>query len=147
MSTFVNYYGAHSCILLDTRARQQACYRTVCALLLALLDFCSTSLVCYDRKRKIRAAGEQFVSKQAEIEVTFYTKAGCHLCENARELLEEIAQETPYALTEIDIRSDMAIFDTYRYRIPVIIIDQETLLEGRIDADELTRAFQQAKGE
>lgn len=87
------------------------------------------------------------MSKQAEIEVTFYTKAGCHLCENARELLEEIAQETPYALTEIDIRSDMAIFDTYRYRIPVIIIDQETLLEGRIDADELTRAFQQARGE
>lgn len=87
------------------------------------------------------------MSKQVEIEVTFYTKAGCHLCENARELLEEIAQETPYALTEIDIRSDMAIFDTYRYRIPVLIIDQETLLEGRIDADELMRAFQQARGE
>ncbi|MGH2509308.1 MAG: glutaredoxin family protein, partial [Ktedonobacteraceae bacterium] len=86
------------------------------------------------------------VSKQANMEVTFYTKAGCHLCEDARDLLEEIAQEMPYLLTEIDIRSDMAVFDMYRYRIPVIVIQQGTLLEGRIDADELTRAFQQAKG-
>ena len=87
------------------------------------------------------------MKRQAEIEVTFYTKAGCHLCEDARELLEEIAEHTAYALTEIDIRHDMAIFELYRYRIPVIIINQETLLEGRIEADELARAFQQAKGE
>lgn len=84
--------------------------------------------------------------KQAKIEVTFYTKAGCHLCEDARELLDEIAQETEYRLTEIDIRSDMAIFEFYRYRIPVIIINQETLLEAPIDADALVLAFQQARG-
>ncbi len=86
------------------------------------------------------------VSKQAKIEVTFYTKAGCHLCEDARELLEEIAQHTPYALTEIDIRNDMTTFEMYRYRIPVIVINQEILLEGRIEADELARVFQQATG-
>ncbi len=86
------------------------------------------------------------MSKQAKIEVTFYTKAGCHLCEDARELLDEIAQETEYLLTEIDIRSDMAVFELYRYRIPVIVINQQTLVEGRIDADELALAFQQARG-
>lgn len=87
------------------------------------------------------------MSKQADIKVTFYTKAGCHLCEDARELLEDLAQETSYVLTEIDIRSDMAIFEMYRYRIPVIVIEQEMLLEGRIDADELAQAFQHAKGD
>ena len=86
------------------------------------------------------------MSMQAKIEITFYTKAGCHLCEDAREMLDEIAQKTEYILTEIDIRSDMAVFDMYRYRIPVIVINQETLLEGRIDADELARAFQQVRG-
>jgi glutaredoxin len=90
---------------------------------------------------------EKRVKKQATIEVTFYTKAGCHLCEDARELLEEIAEQTEYTLTEIDIRHDPATFEAYRYRIPVILINQETLLEGRIDADELALAFQQAKGE
>lgn len=83
--------------------------------------------------------------KQTKFEVTFYTKAGCHLCENARALLEETAEHLDYDLTEIDIRSDMGIFELYRYRIPVIIINQATLLEGRIDAEKLTQAFQQAE--
>ncbi|HEY3993989.1 MAG TPA: glutaredoxin family protein [Ktedonobacteraceae bacterium] len=81
------------------------------------------------------------MKEQATIAVTFYTKAGCHLCEDARELLEEIAEETEYTLTEIDIRSDPAVFELYRYRIPVIKINEEILLEGRIEAEELARAF------
>ena len=89
----------------------------------------------------------QTVGNQANIEVTFYTKAGCHLCEEARELLEEQAEQTEYTLTEVDIRSDLVVFELYRYRIPVILINQETLLEGRIDAQELANAFRQAEGE
>lgn len=82
-----------------------------------------------------------------KVEVVFYTKAGCHLCEDARELLEEVAEGREYGLTEIDIRADMAIFEMYRYRIPVIIINQEHVLEGRIEADELARTFRQAARE
>jgi len=85
------------------------------------------------------------VKEQATLAVTFYTKAGCHLCEDARELLEEIAEDTEYTLTEIDIRTDPAAFELYRYRIPVIVINAETLLEGRIEAEELAQAFQRGK--
>ncbi len=87
------------------------------------------------------------MTKQTQIEVTFYTKAGCHLCEDARELLEVVAEETEYLLTEVDIRSDMEVFERYRYRIPVILINGEILLEGRIDALELAQAFRQVRGE
>ena len=68
----------------------------------------------------------------APMQVTFYTKAGCHLCEEARDMLEDIAAQTEYELTEIDIRSEPEVFEQYRYRIPVIIINDNTLLEGRI---------------
>jgi len=74
--------------------------------------------------------------------VTFYTKAGCHLCDDAREMLEEIATEIAYNLTEIDIRSDMALFELYRYRIPVIIVDETHMVEGRIEYSDLLSAFQ-----
>ena len=74
--------------------------------------------------------------------VTFYTKAGCHLCDDAREMLEEIATEIEYNLTEIDIRSDMALFELYRYRIPVIIVDETQVVEGRIEYNDLLSAFQ-----
>ena len=78
---------------------------------------------------------------QSVFEVTFYTKAGCHLCEDARDMLDDIAAQTSFELTEIDIRKDMNIFEQYRYRIPVILINNETIIEGRIEFRDLAKAF------
>jgi glutaredoxin len=81
------------------------------------------------------------VSRAKAPQVTFYTKAGCHLCEEARDMLDDIAAQTEFELTEIDIRSDNELFEQYRYRIPVIIINGETVLEGRIEYRDLARVF------
>lgn len=56
-------------------------------------------------------------------------------------MLDDIAALTTFELTEIDIRSDNEIFEQYRYRIPVVIVDDDTILEGRIEYRELARAF------
>ena len=88
--------------------------------------------------------GETYVTNsqdQGPFDVTFYTKAGCHLCEEARDMLEDIAALTTYEFTEIDIRSNPTIFEKYRYRIPVIVINNETLFEGRIQFRDLAKAF------
>ncbi len=75
------------------------------------------------------------------LQVTFYTKAGCHLCEDARDMLDEIATQNTYELTEIDIRHEPEIFERYRYRIPVIMINETLVAEGRIEYSELLHAF------
>jgi hypothetical protein len=75
------------------------------------------------------------------LQVTFYMKAGCHLCENVREMLDEIATQSTYELTEIDIRRDLETFEHYRYRIPVVMINETIVAEGRIDFHELLHAF------
>ena len=77
----------------------------------------------------------------SQLQVTFYTKAGCHLCEEARDMLDDIAAQAPFELTEVDIRSNPEIFEQYRYRIPVIIINNDTLLEGRIEYRDLAKGF------
>jgi glutaredoxin len=77
----------------------------------------------------------------APLQVTFYTKAGCHLCDDARDMLDEIAAQIAYELTEIDIRHDTELFERYRYRIPVIMINETLAAEGRVDYNELTLAF------
>jgi glutaredoxin len=77
----------------------------------------------------------------APLQVTFYTKAGCHLCDDARDMLDEIATQTAYELTEIDIRRDTELFERYRYRIPVIMLNETIAAEGRVDYNELTHAF------
>lgn len=80
--------------------------------------------------------------KEAHVhEVVFYTKAGCHLCDEARDMLDDIAADVEYNLTEIDIRSDPAIFEEYRYRIPVIIVNEKSIVEGRIEFRDLAKAF------
>jgi len=75
--------------------------------------------------------------------VEFYTKPGCCLCDDAREMLEDIAATVPYDLFEHDIRADRELFERYRYRIPVIVINNATVLEGRIDERDLRRALGQ----
>ncbi len=74
-------------------------------------------------------------------QVTFYTKAGCHLCDEAREMLDDIAALTSYDLTEIDIRSSDELFTLYRYRIPVVLMNGTVVAEGRIIYNELADAF------
>lgn len=69
--------------------------------------------------------------------IVLYGKPGCHLCDEARELLEDLAA-TPdrfmlFDLDEIDIRRDETIFAAYRYRIPVITVDGAIVAEGIMD--------------
>lgn len=99
--------------------------------------------IWYDRGKK-KYVGERDVSvseTKHRVQVTFYTKAGCHLCEEAREMLDDIAAQTEYELQEIDIRSNLEIFEEYRYRIPVIIVNETTVIEGRISYSTLSDAF------
>ena len=73
--------------------------------------------------------------------VRFFTKPGCHLCEQAEELLEEIAGECPMDLEMIDITEDMDIFDRYRYEIPVIAVEGGGTASGRITEADLRRVL------
>lgn len=69
--------------------------------------------------------------------IVLYSKAGCHLCDEARDYLEDLAADFELDLAEIDIRSDDALFERYRYRIPVIVVDGVERLEGRIEAADV----------
>ena len=69
--------------------------------------------------------------------VTFYTRPGCHLCDDARAVLDAEAIE----YDEIDIDSDDALFKRYLERIPVVAIDGEDRFEFFVDAGDLRSAL------
>ena len=69
--------------------------------------------------------------------VTFYTKAGCPLCDEAEALLEEAADQVPLEVEKIDIYRDDALFQRYRYRVPVIRIGNTDVLELKFTLEEL----------
>jgi glutaredoxin len=76
------------------------------------------------------------------LHVTLYSKAGCHLCDEAREHLEDAASaHDAVVIDEIDIRRDTLLFERYRYRIPVIVVNGVERLEGRIEAADIQELF------
>jgi glutaredoxin len=57
--------------------------------------------------------------------VTLLGRPGCHLCEDARALLERIRTEHPFALEEVDIEADDELLRRHLERIPVVLVDGE----------------------
>ena len=67
---------------------------------------------------------------------------GCHLCDDARAVLERIGE--PF--DEIDIDTDDALHAAYLERIPVVAMDGEELFEFFVDAAELRRRVDRVDG-
>jgi glutaredoxin len=74
-------------------------------------------------------------------QITLYGKPGCHLCEDARILLQTLSPRFPLEVQEVNILSDPMLFRAFDVRIPVIVVDGSTTLEAPIDERELIRAL------
>lgn len=73
--------------------------------------------------------------------LTLYGKPGCHLCEEALEVVHEVGTRYPFELEEVDITRDPALEALYRERIPVIALDGQEVLELVIEGTELERCL------
>lgn len=73
----------------------------------------------------------------------FYTRAGCHLCEDMLESLEPRIRGRA-TLRVHDIDSDPALLARYNTRVPVLECGGELVSEYVLDAGALAAALQQA---
>lgn len=67
--------------------------------------------------------------------MTLYERDGCHLCEEARVLLDEMLGSDGYARVDIETDDDLVL--RYGFRIPVIGLDGVDRLEAPITAPDL----------
>ena len=72
-------------------------------------------------------------------ELVLYGRPGCHLCDDAREILTAVRAEIPFSLQEVDIERDDALHRAYLERIPVVTVDGAEAFELFVDVDELRR--------
>lgn len=72
--------------------------------------------------------------------VVLYARSGCHLCDEAREVIEEVRATTSFAFDEVDIETDDALVRDYGVRIPVVTVDGEELFEVTVDPGALRAA-------
>ncbi|MBV9850349.1 MAG: glutaredoxin family protein [Armatimonadetes bacterium] len=61
--------------------------------------------------------------------VTLYSKPGCHLCQEARDVLLRVQRTQPFELAEINIEDDPALLAEYGDQIPVVLLNGTFLFE------------------
>jgi glutaredoxin len=65
--------------------------------------------------------------------LVLYSRDGCHLCDEAREVLFRIG----HPFTEVDIEGDPELHRKYLERIPVVALDGVELYDFFIDETDL----------
>lgn len=73
--------------------------------------------------------------------VLLYSKPGCHLCDDAREVIERVCAEVGTTYDEIDINSDPALVRRYGEQIPVVLVDGAQHDFWRVDEARLRAAL------
>jgi glutaredoxin len=74
--------------------------------------------------------------------VTLYGRAGCHLCDEARAVVESVCGELGESYVEVDIDTDPALVERFGEEIPVTFVDGRQHDFWRVDPDRLRIALQ-----
>ncbi|WP_324611595.1 glutaredoxin family protein [Bacillus massiliglaciei] len=71
------------------------------------------------------------------VEVRFYTRAQCPLCQKAKKILDELRLVHSVYYEEIDIHSSDELVEKYGLMIPVIERDGDVIGYGQINKNQL----------
>ncbi|HKA48747.1 MAG TPA: glutaredoxin family protein [Candidatus Dormibacteraeota bacterium] len=71
------------------------------------------------------------------MQVELVTRRGCHLCDDARDLLRQLGVEPQIR----DVDSDPELFRLYDFRVPVLLLDGRVVGEGQLNEQALRRAL------
>ena len=73
--------------------------------------------------------------------VVLYSKPGCHLCDDAREVIAAVCAELGESFDEVDITTSEELMQSFGEQIPVTFVDGEQHDFWRVDAKRLRDAL------
>jgi glutaredoxin len=79
--------------------------------------------------------------------VIIYSRPGCHLCEVAKQSIEEADCRADYVLEEVNIETDPDLISKYKYDIPVVTIDGIETFKHHVDSNLFKAAIEEACGQ
>jgi glutaredoxin len=86
------------------------------------------------------------VSTASGPRVTIYGKPGCHLCEDAVEVVARVCAELGTSYAEVDITSDPELQRRFGEQIPVTFVDGAQHDFWRVDERRLRAALSRSPG-
>ncbi|MBZ5739281.1 glutaredoxin family protein [Nocardioides mangrovi] len=73
--------------------------------------------------------------------VTLYSRPGCHLCDDARAVIERVCADLGEEYAEISIDGDPQLQERYGEEIPVTLVDGRQHDFWRVDEGRLREAL------
>ena len=73
--------------------------------------------------------------------VTLYGRAGCHLCDDARAVIDRVCRDLGEEYVEIDIDGDDDLRARYGEEVPVTLVDGRQHDFWRVDEQRLRAAL------
>lgn len=71
------------------------------------------------------------------LELALYTRKDCHLCEEMKETIRQVAKQIPFELKEIDVSESAGLEKEFGQEIPVLLINGRKAFKYRATAREL----------
>jgi len=77
------------------------------------------------------------------IRIEIYSRPGCHLCEEAKAVIEPFASRYSLQLKVTNVDDDPGLRESYGTEIPVIMINGTEAFRHRVDARALERKLKE----
>jgi len=78
------------------------------------------------------------------LDVTLYTRPGCHLCDEAKAAIVPLLREFGAVLSEVNVDDDPLLKERYGWDVPVLYIGQRKAAKHRVDLEQFRRQLQSA---
>lgn len=73
--------------------------------------------------------------------ITLISRASCHLCDVAREVVSRVADDTGAGWVELDVDADTALLSRWSDEVPVTLVDGRPHDYWRVDETRLRAAL------
>ena len=94
-----------------------------------------------------RALGLRATPQRGDLHFVMITRQGCHLCEQAWELLERFQKKHGIALQQVDVDTDPNLVAKHGNCVPVVLVNGEVRFRGRVNEVLLTRIIDRPLGD
>lgn len=79
------------------------------------------------------------------LDVTLYTRPGCHLCDEAKAQIGPLLQRAGATLREVNIDTDLVLRQRYDWDVPVIFLGTRKVAKHRVDLEQFRRQLDEAR--
>ena len=73
------------------------------------------------------------------VRIDVYSRPACHLCDEAKEVIERVRRRCEFVLRIINIEDDPELEAAYGTEVPVVFINSNKAFKYRVDEAELER--------